>query len=67
MINAGKLVGIRVGERIVYNDRRDGHANIVAVVLEIHPNFMIVQFKDRADTTKISFSDRQWMDFLDAA
>jgi hypothetical protein len=67
MINAGKLDGISVGERVVYNDRREGHTNIVAVVLEIHQNFMIVQFEDRADTTKISFSDRQWMDFLDAA
>jgi hypothetical protein len=67
MINAGKLDGIRVGERIVYNDGRDGHTNINAVVLEIHPNFMIVQFEDRADTTKIRFSDRQWMDFLEAA
>lgn len=67
MINAGKLDGIRVVERIVYNDGRDGHTNINAVVLEIHQDFMIVQFEDRADTTKISFSDRRWMDFLEAA
>lgn len=67
MINAGKLDGISVGDRVVYNDRREGHTNIFAVVLEIHPNFMIVQFEDRADTTRINFSDRKWMDFLEAA
>ena len=67
MINAGKLDGISVGERVVYNDRREGHTNIFAVVLEIHSNFMIVQFEDRADTTRISFSDRKWMDFMEAA
>jgi hypothetical protein len=67
MMNAGKLDGISVGERIVYNDGRDGHRNIFAVVLEIHHQHMVVQFEDRADTTSINFSDRQWMDFLEAS
>jgi hypothetical protein len=55
---------IRKGAKIVYNDGRSGHVNVVAVVLEVDAEGMTVQFEDRADTTYIRFTDRRWMDFI---
>ena len=36
-------------------------------VIEVDANGMKVQFEDRADTTRIVFSDRGWMDFIEVA
>jgi hypothetical protein len=52
------------GSRIIYNDGRPGHTDIVATVLEVDSAQMIVQFEDRADTTRIRFSDSNWMDHI---
>jgi hypothetical protein len=52
------------GSRIIYNDGRPGHTDVVATVLEVDAAQMIVQFEDRADTTKIRFSDSTWMDHI---
>jgi hypothetical protein len=58
---------IKQGGRIVYNDGRPGHKGVLATVLAVDAKGMTVQFEDRADTTRIAFSDRGWMDFIDVA
>ena len=58
---------IREGSRIVYNDGRPGHAGVLATVLALDKKGMTVQFVDRADTTRIAFSDRGWMEFIEVA
>ena len=58
---------IRKGGRVSYNDGRPGHRGVEATVLAVDPKGMTVQFDDRADTTYIQFSDKQWMDFIEVA
>jgi hypothetical protein len=58
---------IKEGGRIVYNDGRPGHNGVLATVLAVDSEGMTVQFDDRADTNRISFSDRKWMDFIEVA
>ena len=58
---------IREGGRIVYNDSRPGHAGVLATVLAVDKKGMTVQFVDRADKTRIAFSDRVWMEFIEVA
>jgi hypothetical protein len=55
---------LKKGDRIIYNDGRPGHQGVPATVIGVDDCGMTVQFDDRADTTRISFSDRAWMDFL---
>ena len=61
----GTIDQIKPGSRIVYNDGRAGHSGIFADVLSVDSNGMMVQFVDRADRTRINFSDRAWMDFIE--
>ena len=61
----GTIDQIKLGSRIVYNDGRAGHSGIFADVLSVDSNGMMVQFVDRADRTRINFSDRAWMDFIE--
>ena len=61
----GTIDQIKPGSRIVYNDGRAGHSGIFADVLSVDSNGMMVQFEDRADRTRINFSDRAWMDFIE--
>ncbi len=61
----GTIDQIKPGSRIVYNDGRPGHSRIFAEVLSVDPNGMLVQFEDRADRTRVTFSDRAWMDFIE--
>jgi hypothetical protein len=56
---------IKKGGRIVYNDGRPGHVRVLATVLAVDKKGMTVQFEDRADTSHIVFSDREWMDFIE--
>ena len=58
---------IKKGGRIVYNDGRPGHKDVLATVLAVDKKGMTVQFDDRADTSHIAFSDRGWMDFIEVA
>jgi hypothetical protein len=58
---------IKKGGRIVYNDGRPGHKGVLATVLVVDTKGMTVQFEDRADTSRIAFSDRGWMDFIEVA
>lgn len=58
------MKNVRVGDQIIYDDGRSGHQQVPAEVLSVDTNGMTVQFTDRADTTRISFSDRGWMDYL---
>ena len=55
------------GTILIYNDGRPGHTSASATVLETDAKCMIVQFEDRADTTKIAFSDPHWMDHITVA
>jgi hypothetical protein len=63
----GTIDQIKPGSRIVYNDGRLGHSGIFGDVLSVDPKGMTVQFEDRADITRIDFSDRAWMDFIELA
>jgi hypothetical protein len=63
----GTIDQIKPGSRIVYNDGRPEHSGIFANVLSVDPKGMTVQFEDRADMTRIAFSDRAWMDFIELA
>ena len=63
----GTIDQIKLGSRIVYNDGRPGHSGIFGDVLTVDAKGMKVQFEDRADMTRIAFSDRAWMDFIDLA
>jgi hypothetical protein len=63
----GTIDQIKPGSRIVYNDGRPRHSGIFADVLSVDPKGMTVQFEDRADMTRIAFSDRAWMDFIELA
>ena len=40
---------------------------VLATVLAVDTKGMTVQFDDRADTSRIAFSDRGWMDFIEVA
>ena len=55
---------VKDGSRISYDDGRAGHRGVEATVLAVDARGMTVQFDDRADTTRILFSEPQWMDFL---
>lgn len=63
----GTVDQIKKGGRIVYNDARPGHSGVFATVIEVDQSGMTVQFEDRADTSRISFSDRGWMDHIELA
>jgi hypothetical protein len=58
---------IKKGGRVVYNDGRPGHAGVLATVLAVDKTGMTVQFNDRADTTRIQFSDKGWMEHIEVA
>lgn len=61
----GTIDQIKPGKRIVYNDGRPGHINVTATVLAVDVRGMTVQFDDRADTDRINFKDKAWMDFIE--
>lgn len=61
----GTIDQIKPGSRIIYNDGRAGHSGVFADVLSVDSNGMMVQFEDRADRTRINFSDSAWMDFIE--
>ena len=55
---------IKIGSKLVYNDSRHGHTNVVCEVVSVLDSCMVVQFEDRADTTQINFNDSGWMKHL---
>jgi hypothetical protein len=63
----GTIDQIKLGSRIVYNDGRPGHEGVLATVVAVDQKGMTVQFDDRADTSRIAFSDKEWMDFIEVA
>lgn len=52
------------GEFVIYNDGREGHIDVRAVVLSVDSQGMMVSFEDRADVTRIQFNQPAWMNFL---
>lgn len=61
MLHSTDFIGF---SHIVYNDGRAGHTDIKAEILELHENFILVQFEDRADTTNIYYSNSEWMNYI---
>ncbi len=61
----GTIDQIKSGSRIVYNDGRAAHSGVFADVLLVDAKGIMVQFEDRADRTRINFTDRAWMDFIE--
>ena len=57
-------IDIQAGATLIYNDGREGHSGMPALVLAVNNNIMTVQFEDRADTTTIRLDDNGWMNFL---
>lgn len=55
---------LKPGSHLLYNDGRPGHTEAKATVLSVCKAGMVVQFEDRADVTRILFSDYGWMKFL---
>lgn len=53
-----------VGKRISYDDGRPLHRGVQATILNVDDTGMTVQFDDRAQSTRISFSDREWMESI---
>jgi hypothetical protein len=51
-------------KRIIYNDGRKGHSGVMADIISSDKTGMTVQFADRADTTRIPFASREWMNFI---
>lgn len=64
MKTKSKTDQIKKGGRIVYDDGRPDHKGVQATVLAVDTKGMTVQFDDRADTSRIAFSDREWMEFI---
>ena len=54
----GTIDQINPSSRIVYNDGRPEHAGILADVMSGDAKGMVVRFEDRADRTRIDFSER---------
>lgn len=46
---------VRPGTVLSYDDGRDGHRGVRAIVLSVAEDYLIAQFEDRADTTKVGF------------
>ena len=67
MKTKGTIDQIKPCSRILYNDGRPGHSGVAATVLAVDGKAMTVQFEDRADTSRILFSDKAWMDFIELA
>ena len=63
-INHMNTKAIKAGIVLVYNDGREGHQDAACEVLGVSDKGMLVQFTDRADTTRISFNDAAWMNHL---
>ena len=55
------------GATVIYDDGRPGHRKVRGEILATDEHGMTVQFKDRADTTRIRFADREWMDHIKRA
>jgi peroxiredoxin len=54
---------VRPGTALIYNDRREGHRGIKAIVLTVNDRYLVAQFEDRADTTKVEFIP-EWLRYL---
>lgn len=54
---------LKPGSEISYNDGRNGHQNVKAVVLSVGEHSLIAQFSDRYTTTKVEFVP-EWLEFL---
>ena len=54
---------IKPGAVLMYDDGRSGHQGVRAMVLTVADRYLIAQFEDRADTTKVEFVP-DWLSYL---
>lgn len=66
-MNTNEAKNLKPGDVIRYNDGRAGHTTATATVLSLDSAGMLVQFHDRADSTRIQFASADWMNFLTVA
>lgn len=55
---------VRVGQTLTYNDGREGHRNVRAVIVALTADGFIAQFEDRADVTPIAWHEMEWLRFI---
>lgn len=67
MKRASTIDQIKAGGRLIYDDGRPGHNGVYAAILAVDAKGMTVQFEDRADTSRIAFSDKGWMEHIEFA
>lgn len=53
------------GMILTYDDGRHGHRGVRAKVITVMEDYLIAQFEDRADTTRIEFVP-DWLSYLTA-
>jgi len=60
------LRGENVGDkdRLICNDGRTRHTCVEAIVLEVGPKYMVVEFANRAAPNTIMIGDSEWMNYL---
>ncbi len=66
-MTAKEMKSLKPEDTVVYDDGRAGHRGVKAVVLSNHPDYAVVQFEDRADTTTMRHSDTGWTEYLSRA
>lgn len=59
-----EMAKLKVGDTVVYDDGREGHKGVRALILTNGPYAMQVQFEDHADSTFIRHDDTAWTKFL---
>lgn len=63
MMTVKEARSVTPGTVLTYNDGREGHNGIKAVVLTVGERYLVAQFEDRADTTKVEFV-QDWLRHL---
>lgn len=58
---------LKPGMTFTYDDGRSGHRGVKAKVLSVADGYLVAQFEDRADTTKVEFVVEDWLRLLAAS
>ena len=60
MMTIEQAKSVKPGTVLSYDDGREGHKGVKAIVLAVEDRHLIAQFEDRADTTKVEFV-QEWL------
>jgi hypothetical protein len=63
MMTLDQAKRIKPGVVLTYDDGRHGHRGVKATVLTVTERYLIAQFEDRADTTKVELVP-EWLSYL---